>query len=130
MEAGTMAPPASSTSNGNGNGPEYPEVPLEGEGDDAVDTHDAVVIPGDGQLSLVVGGDKPTASKILIRGGQIPFEGQMRKGDRVTITMELRCAEVHLIDSIDSTTREVTQTTRKHVLKVESASKVGEEAWR
>ena len=124
MEAGTMAPPASSTSNGNGNGPDDPEVPLEGEGDDSVETHEEVRIPGDGQLSLSVGGEKPTASKILIRGGQIPFDGQMKKGDRVTITMELRCAEVHLIDTIDTSTREVTQTTRKHVLKVESTQKV------
>lgn len=133
MEAGTMDPPSAAeedelAARRNGNGGTDDGVPLEGEGDDAVETHEAVVIPGDGQLSLSVGGEKPTVSKILIRGGQIPFTGQMKKGEHVTITMELRCAEVHLIDKIDSNTREVTETVRKHVLKVEGAQKVEDAA--
>lgn len=118
MEAGTMAPPVGGP---NGTDPDPDEEQLEGE--EGVETHAEVVIPGDGQITLAIGGKNPNVSKILIRGGQIPFEGQMKKGEHVTMELELRCAEVHVIDKIDSTTREVTETVRKHVLKVEGAKR-------
>lgn len=122
MEAGTMAPPDPATRNGAAG-----DVDLEGEGDEHVEERAELVIEGDGQLSLAVGGKNPTVSKIILRGGQIPFTGQLRKGEHLALRVELRCAEVHLIDKIDSTTREVTETVRKHVLKVEGAERMEEE---
>jgi len=118
MEAGTMAPPADLNPNGTG------DVDLEGEGDDAVSTHDEVVIEGDGQLSLTIGGKKPTVSKVVIRGGAVAMEGQLQKGEHVTLELEVVVAEVHVIDKRDSQTREVVETVRKHVLKTEGARRI------
>lgn len=105
------------------------DVPLEGEGDgeDQV-VHDEIVIEGDGQLSLTIGGKRPNVSKVVIRGGQIPFRGEARKGDHVSLRLECRVAEVHVIDKIDSKTREVVETVRKHVLKSEGVELLGPRA--
>ena len=112
---------AAATSNGH-------EPDLEGEGDDeAAEIHDEVMIAGDGQLTLAIGGKTPTDSKVVIRGGAIALEGQFKKGESVALILELRCAEVHVIDKIDTSTREVTGTTRKHVLKVEGVRRVGQD---
>lgn len=122
MESGVMDPPLASVPDPTEG--EEPGVSLEGEDDEQVDSRERIVIEGDGQLTLAVGGKNPTQSKILVRGGQIPFEGQLKKGEYVDVVLHLRCAEVHLIDKIDSKTGDVVDVTRKHVLKVEGARKV------
>lgn len=97
-------------------------------GDDDADRREEVVLEGDGQLSLSVGGKSPNVSQVVLRGGQIPFNGQAKKGDRVTMEVECVVGEIHLIDVRDSKTREIVETRRKHVLKVQGArivSKLG-----
>lgn len=100
-------------------------TPLEGEAGDGPDLHDEVVLEGDGQLTLAIGGRKPNVSKVVLRGGQIPFNGEAKKGDHVALRVECVVGEIHVIDKIDSQTREVVETIRKHVLKVEGAQIVG-----
>lgn len=101
-------------SNGNGNG----------HGDaDAID-REAIVVNVGGQLSLTVGGEKPTDSKFRITGGAIELDGQLAKGERVRLELDCRVAGVHVDDRIDPQTREVIATTRKHVLKIEGVQLV------
>lgn len=105
---------------------EAAETPLEGEAaDEQVERHDEIVLEGDGQLSLTIGGKKPNVSKVLLRGGQIPFTGEARKGDHLALRVECVVGEIHVIDKIDSGTRDVVETVRKHVLKVEGVELVG-----
>ena len=102
------------------------DAPLEGEDpEEEVDRREEVVLEGDGQLTLSIGGKKPNLSKVVLRGGQIPFNGEAKKGDHVTLRVECVVGEIHLIDRRDSKTGDITDTTRKHVLKVKGASIVG-----
>lgn len=103
------------SSNGNGHGDA-----------EAIDPEGIVLNVGGGQLSLSVGGKKPTDSKFRITGGAIDLEGQLAKGDTVTLQLDCRVAGVHVDDRIDPQTREVTATTRKHVLKIEGVTRVDE----
>lgn len=105
------------------------DPPMPGEDpDEEPDRREEVVLEGDGQLSLAVGGKSPNVSRVVLRGGQIPFNGQAKKGDRITLEVECVVGEIHLIDYRDSKTAEITETVRKHVLKVRGAqikSKLG-----
>jgi len=104
-----------------------PDPPLPGE-DEELELHDELLIEGDGQLSLTIGGKKPTVSKMVIRGGQIPFSGEAKKGDHLTLRIRGRVAAIHVTDTIDVKTRDVVETTRKHVLRIEGAELLLDEA--
>ena len=99
------------------------EAPIPGDPDpeEEVERREEVVLEGDGQLTLAVGGRQPNISKVVLRGGQIPFNGQAKKGARLTLEVECVVGEIHLIDTRDSKTQEIVETTRKHVLKVRGA---------
>jgi hypothetical protein len=61
---------------------------------------------------------KPKTSTVVLRGRKIELEGQVAKGDRLTLELEVRVGGVHFDDKVDSG-GDVTGTTRKHVLFVE-----------
>ena len=105
---------------------DVPVVPLEGEGEEGVELHVEPLLEGDGQLTLGIGGHAPTTSTVRMAGGQIPFTGQMKKGDFTTLRVECRCSEIHVIDTVDVKTREIVKTNRKHVLRVEGVEIVSE----
>lgn len=115
MEA-TTAPPAEGTEN---NG-----VPLDGEGEPQEEPRRRVVIEGDGQLSLSVGGKRPTDSEVKIVGGSIGYNGQLQKGDTIALVVHARVSKVEFVDKIDSKTGDVVQTIRRHGLRIEGATPV------
>lgn len=109
MEAATSAGAAQDTAAGNGHSPE--------DGDD--ERIQALVLEGDtAQLSLSVGGKKPTVSKCSLVGGKLEIEGQVEKGQVIRATVELRVGGVAFEDKIDSGTQEPVGCTRTHKLRV------------
>lgn len=118
----TQAPPVEGQEAGNG------DVPLEGEQEQEQVVRRRVVIEGDGQLSLAVGGKKPTDSEVKITGGSIGYEGQLQKGETIALVVHARVSKVEFVDKIDSKTGDVVQTIRRHGLRIEGATPVnGEE---
>lgn len=76
-------------------------------------------LPGEGQLSLSVGGETPDESLIKLQGLSIavPNGGQFKKGQFLDVVMRVRVAGVHIDDKFDLTTGTVVGTTRRHILK-------------
>jgi hypothetical protein len=94
-----------------------PELPGEGEGEQA-DEVTQLSIQGDRDVTMsVVGGRKADQSTLVIRGGEITVSGAVKKGDRVRIVLEGPIAETHFVDIRDPKTGDVRATKRKHVLK-------------
>lgn len=125
MEATATRAGAPASSNGHGDPDDVPEpttpddeVKLEGEDDD----DEAAVLPEmkldlGNEITLTVGGKKPTGSVVVLRGGRIPLEGQMKKGELIDLRLRVRCVDIQFPDKIDSKTGEVTETNRVHVVK-------------
>jgi hypothetical protein len=113
---------ASATSNGHGDPDDVPEpgpaadVPLDGEEDDAPQLPEMRLDLGN-KITLKVGGKNPTGSTITLRGGRIPLEGQVEKGEILDVRLRLRCVDLQFPDKIDSKTGEVTETTRVQVMR-------------
>ena len=95
-----------------------------GHGDPGDVDPDAIILNVGGQLSLSVGGKPPTDSKFRIQGGAIDLEGQLKKGERITLELDCVVGGVHVDDRIDPQTRAVAGTTRKHFLKIEGVRRV------
>lgn len=108
--------------------PETPaadEADLEGEGADE-QAIPPLEIEAEGQLSLKVGGAKPTKATVKLRGGSIQIpKGQYEKGDVVNLLVKVRCTEIHHVDKMDNTTGEVTETERRQIMKITGVEKVG-----
>lgn len=114
-------------SNGNGN---TPDAGGDGGGDFPGEDGEEqgpppIAIEGDGQLNLQVGGAKPDKASVKLRGGSIDLPaGQLKKGDVLNLLVKVQVAEVHLVDKIDNSTGEITQTERRHVAKIKGVEKV------
>jgi hypothetical protein len=107
---------------GDGGGSGDGDFPGEDEGEQGPPP---IAIEGDGQLNLQVGGAKPDKASVKLRGGSIDIPaGQLKKGDVVNLLVKVRVAEVHLVDKIDNSTGEITQTERRHVAKIMGVEKV------
>lgn len=74
---------------------------------------------GEGQLTLNVGGEKPTLSQIKMGGASIdvPNNGEFKKGQMIDVVVRCRVAEVTIGDKFDNTTGTVTDVYRRHFLK-------------
>src|SRR6185503_9149689 len=68
--------------------PPATEPDPEGEPDPAADTEPEIVLEGTGQLSMQVGGKKPTSSELKLQGGSIGLEGQFSKGETIVLRVE------------------------------------------
>lgn len=114
----------------NGSGPvdhDGGREPLDGEEADeqAPPVIPPLVIEGDGQLTLSVGGEKPTMATIKLRGGKIEVpSGDLDKGQVVDLVVKAQVAEVHFADTRDGQTGEVTSTDRRHILKPISVERI------
>src|SRR5262245_26973844 len=109
MEAATAAPPSS-----NGEPPE--DLPGEAPDEQAPEATQ-LSIEGDADVKLhIVGGRAPDQCTLRIDGGEIRVEGAVKKGDRVRLLVEGSIRQTHFIDLVDSKTREVVGTKRKHVM--------------
>lgn len=103
---------------------EQPKADLEGEGE-GEQALPAIILEGDGQLSLRVGGAKPDKATVKLRGGSIGIpQGQYEKGDTVNLMVKVKCAEVHFVDKTDGQTGEVTETERRHVFKISGVERI------
>ena len=110
----------------NGDGPP-PDADLGDEGEGKQDEPEALSMAGDyEQMSLNVGGKKPTSSVFKVQGGKIDLEGEFRKGDIVRVEMTLRVGEVAVADKVDSTGN-VASTTRTHKGRVEGVRRIIED---
>ena len=74
-------------------------------------------IEGTAQLSMNVGGMRPTVASMKLRGGSIPVEGEFKKGDRLTLVVEVSVDEIHFVDKKDNDGRPV-QVERRHISKI------------
>ena len=116
---------AIAASNGRPDTDAEPDADLEGEGNDEQAIPE-LVVEGDGQLTLKVGGRKPDKSTVKLRGGSISIpRGQFEKGDTVNLLVKVTCSEVHLVDKRDNTTGEVVETERRQIMKITGVERVG-----
>jgi hypothetical protein len=77
-----------------------------------------LVIEAGGQVSLLVGGETPDQSTVVLRGGEVNVNGEFEKGSRLKFEIEGVVSEITFTDLMDQKTGEVTGTKRKHVLKI------------
>lgn len=89
-------------------------------GEDPADQPARLVgVEGSGQLTFAVGGKKPDTSKVKLNGRSIELPGaQLEKGTEYTIMCRVRVGGVHFDDKVDSTTEQVTGSTRKHICRI------------
>jgi len=72
-----------------------------------------------GQLTFSVGGKRPDASKVQLRGRSVELpNAQLEKGGEVTIQARVRVSGIHFDDRIDAATEQVTGCTRKQVARI------------
>lgn len=109
--------------------------PVEHEGGEPLDGEDPdeqappaippLIIDGDGQLTLTIGGEKPTKATVKLRGGKIDVaSGDLDKGAIVDLVLKAQVAEVHIVDKRDGQTGEVTEVERRHILKPVSVERI------
>lgn len=114
MENGTAAPVDASSENGS-----PPEVErLEGEepGEQAPEQI-ALVIEGEGQLTLTVGGRKPEASTIKLVGGKMDIaQGDFDKGAHLNLLLGVVVSSVEFVDTYDQFGN-VSGTERRHKVR-------------
>lgn len=83
---------------------------------------DLIVEGSDGQLSLAVGGRKPTTSSLTLVGGKIDVEGQFKKGEIVVVQVECVVGEIAFKDLTDSKTNQVVGCARRHKARIVGSS--------
>lgn len=84
-----------------------------------------LVIEVGGQLSMQVGGKRPTGSSLRLVGGKIAVEGQFDKGQTIRLALEVQIGEVAFVDERDSKTREVVGCERRHKARIIGVSVEG-----
>jgi hypothetical protein len=103
--------------------PNEAEADLPNGDDHASDEAIELILGSDNQLSLSVGGKKPTASEFKVVGGAVAVEGQFKKGDIVRAEVTLRVGEVAFADKVDGEGT-ITDTTRRHKARIESIRRI------
>ena len=83
---------------------------------------DDLVIDGSGQLSLAVGGKRPTTSSLTLVGGKIDVEGQFEKGEIVVLQVECVVGEIAFKDLTDSKTNQIVGCARRHKARIVGTS--------
>jgi hypothetical protein len=86
---------------------------------------DGLELEAGGQLSLEVGGKRPTAATLTLTGGKVQLpKGQFAKGDRIVVRVEATVRGVKLQDQVDSKTRQVVGCERQHFAPIENVTLV------
>lgn len=67
-----------------------------------------------GQISLQVGGKRPTSTSLRVVGGAVDVEQEFAKGQTVVIRMEAEITEVAFVDQRDQRTGQVVGCERRH----------------
>lgn len=87
------------------------------------DLPDGLMLEAGGQLSLEVGGKRPTAGSLALMGGKVTLpKGQFTKGERVVVRVEAVVAHIAFVDQTDAKTRQVVGCERQHKARVESVT--------
>lgn len=89
--------------------------------DGAVDDGDlqaALSLALGGQLSFDVGGKKATGSTLRVVGGKVELDGQFKKGEAITVRLELTVNRVAFVDKHDPKTGQVVGCERQHHARV------------
>lgn len=73
-----------------------------------------LVIETGGQLSMSVGGKRPTTGSVRLVGGKIDVDGDLQKGQRVVLRVEAVVTEIAFRDKKDPKTGNVTGCDRAH----------------
>lgn len=82
-----------------------------------------IPIPGTtDNVSLVVGGAKPTITEVRLLGGAIPVVGEFKKGDEITLVVTAKVGAVEFVDSTDEWGT-VTKTIRRHKMRMTSCKR-------
>lgn len=94
----------------------------EDQGDEPVQAALELILEGDDDITkFVVGGKKPTSSSIRLMGGKVGLTNKRySKGDTVRLTVEAQVTAVAFVDTLDSTTGEVSRTERQHKARIVS----------
>lgn len=77
-----------------------------------------LVVEGSGQLSLAVGGKKPTGSGLRLTGGKVDVDGQFQKGETIVLRVTAVVGEVAFIDKTDSKTGQVVGCERRQKARI------------
>jgi hypothetical protein len=91
---------------------------------------DGLELDAGGQLSLEVGGKRPTAATLTLTGGKVTLpKGQFAKGDRIALRVEAVVRGVKLQDQVDSKTQQVVGCERQHFAPISTVTLMsGEQA--
>lgn len=76
--------------------------------------------PTDGplQLSMQVGGKKPTSTTLRVTGGKLDTDRVFQKGQKVHVSAVLVVGEVGFVDQTDSATGQVVGCERRHKARI------------
>jgi hypothetical protein len=95
-------------------GPEDPE-PEEPQGP-------SIKIEG-AQLSLDVGGKKPTGASLRLTGGKVDIPtGQLRKGQKIAVLVEASVDAIEFVDIKDAKTGTIVGCDRRHKARITSVA--------
>lgn len=99
------------------------EAPGEGEGEQAAPP---LAVQGSGSLNLQPGGQQPDKGTIKMRSKSIELVGQtqLKKGEVTNLLIKVRVDEIHFVDSHDSSTGDITQVERRHIVRPIGVEKV------
>lgn len=95
--------------------PEGDELEGEGQGEQP-DSEPQLAIQGMGsKLTDKVGGAKPDVSEAKMGGASVAIpEGQFEKGEVLEVVCKVQCTKVEVVDKMNNTTGERTETVRRH----------------
>jgi hypothetical protein len=97
-------------------GPEDPEP-------EHADESQGPQLEAGGQLSLDVGGKKPTGGSLRLTGGKIDIPtGQFKKGQKVAVLVEASVDAIEFVDIKDPKTGQVVGCDRRHKARITSVA--------
>ena len=80
--------------------------------------------PAQQRFTFDVGGEEPTTTSVRLLGGAIPLEGELTKGETVTLQITCVVGEIAFVDERDNKTGEITGCERRHKVKIRGARRV------
>jgi hypothetical protein len=86
---------------------------------------DGLELEGGGQLSLDVGGKRPTAATLSLTGGKVALpKGQFVKDERVVVRVEAVVDKIAFSNQTDAKTQQIVGCERQHFARIRSVTLV------
>lgn len=110
-------------------GPGEGITPLQDDGPQQPHAGDVIadgtlVVDGNGQLTLSVGGKRPTTSSLRLVGGRVEVEGQFDKGERLVLRIECEVREVAFRNEVDVKTGQVVGCERRQKASITGVTRI------